>query len=328
LPVEKQAQPKLIGDTMKKYDDFDFIRVDDTNADYHAAVVECLNAILELAVGKCMLIDMNLTQKVVEIVPTVKGKRNQCNCTKSDRFVTLVQAFQQSGGFKIKTELKTAIDRAGRSGVTKEMIAMQLGKGLSPVTVHTDQNVAAPGQFSADAANRFKGTKMEGKKGRIQQALNLIEGYLTDDKFYFSEKSVELANGDKTHTHRHDLIRILKPYCDPGKGAPSKVFFDPTMMWSCDQDQENTMRPPAIALAHELCHAWRNAAGLRFFDDRQSNGLNDDEVMTTGLPPYGNERYSENLFRSQWAKEKLEMRTDYRTYGFEKWQAQQIPGNH
>ena len=38
------------------------------------------------------------------------------------------------------------------------------------------------------------------------------------------------------------------------------------------------------------------------------------------------EKYSENLLRSQWAKEKLEMRTDYRTYGFEKWQAQQMAG--
>lgn len=311
---------------MKKYGDFDFIKVDDTNDAYHKAVVDCLDAILELAVGKAMLIDMNITQKLVEIVPTVKGKRNQCNCTKAERFATLVQAFQQSGGFKIKNELKTAIDRANQHGMSKEMIATQLAKGLSPVTVHTDQNVVAPGQFSVDAANRFKGKKMEGKRGRVQQALDLIQGYLTDDKFYFSDLSVELANGDKTHTHRHDLIRILKPYCDPGKGAPSKVFFDPTLEWSCDQDKENTMRPPAIALAHELCHAWRNAVGLRFFDDRQSNGLNDDEVMTTGLPPYLYEKYSENLFRSQWVKEKLEMRTDYRTYGFEKWQAQQMAG--
>jgi hypothetical protein len=301
--------------------------VDDTNATYHAGVVECLDKIQNLAAGKAMLIEMNLTQKLVEIVPTTKGKKNQCNCTKADRFATLVQAFQQSGGFKIKTELKKAIDKASSNGMTLQMIANQLAKGLSPATVHTDQNVLAPGPFSVDALTRFKGTKMDGKKGRIQQALDVINGYLTQDNFYKSDLSVELSGGDKTHTHRHDLIRILKPFSEPGKGAPSKIFFDPTLEWSCDQDQENTTRPPAIALAHELCHAWRNAAGLRFFDDRQSNGLNDDEVMTTGLPPYLYEKYSENLFRSQWSKEKLEMRTDYRTYRFEQWQTQQVGGN-
>jgi hypothetical protein len=312
---------------MKKYGDFDFIQVDDSNDTYHSGVLDCLDKIHELAAGKAMLIEMNMTQKLVEIVPTTKGKRNQCNCTKADRFATLVQAFQQSGGFKIKAELKKAIDKASSHGLTLEMIANQLAKGLSPVTVHTDQNVVAPGPFSVDALKRFKGAKMDGKRGRIQQALDVINGYLTQDNFYKSDLSVELSGGDKTHTHRHDLIRILKPFSEPGKGAPSKVFFDPTLEWSCDQDQENTMRPPAIALAHELCHAWRNAAGLRFFDDRQSNGLNDDEVMTTGLPPYLYEKYSENLFRSQWSKEKLGMRTDYRTYRFEQWQAQQVGGN-
>lgn len=311
---------------MKKYGAFDFIQVDDSNDAYHTEVVKCLDRIMDMAAAAMMLREMNLTQKTVEIQPLPKGKGNQCNCVKSDRFVTLVQAFQQSGGFKIKTELKAAIDKAALHGLTKEMIATQLAKGLSPVTVHTDQNVVPVGQYSVDAQNRFKGKKLEGKKGRIQQALDLIEGYLTVDNFYYSDLSVELSSGDKTHTHRHDLIRILKPYCVAGKGAASKVYFDPYKQHACDQDQENTQRPPAIALAHELCHAWRNAAGLRYFDDRQSNGLNDDEVMTTGIPPYLYEKYSENLFRSEWSKE-MAMREDYRTYGFEKWAAQQAAGS-
>jgi hypothetical protein len=70
-------------------------------------------------------------------------------------------------------------------------------------------------------------------------------------------------------------------------------------------------RPPAIGLAHELCHAWRNAVGQRLFDDAISCGLDDDEVMTTGISPYQYEKYSENLFRSLWGS-KLPLRMNYR----------------
>ena len=55
--------------------------------------------------------------------------------------------------------------------------------------------------------------------------------------------------------------------------------------------------------------------------------LDDAEVMTTGMPPYLNEKFSENLVRGQWRHATLEMRTDYRTYKFEKWQSAQAGGN-
>jgi hypothetical protein len=41
-----------------------------------------------------------------------------------------------------------------------------------------------------------------------------------------------------------------------------------------------------------------------------SCGLDDDEVMTTGFPPYQYEKYSENLFRSLFPN--LPMRENYR----------------
>jgi hypothetical protein len=75
-------------------------------------------------------------------------------------------------------------------------------------------------------------------------------------------------------------------------------------------------------LAHELCHAWRNATGRRLFDDAQACGLDDDEVMTTGIPPYTYEEFSENKFRAVWPlttwerwrhwTNTLPMRADYR----------------
>jgi hypothetical protein len=71
-------------------------------------------------------------------------------------------------------------------------------------------------------------------------------------------------------------------------------------------------RPPAIGLAHELCHAWRNATGQRLFDDATSCGFDDDEVMTTGFPPYQFERFTENMFRAQFPGMTLPLRVNYR----------------
>jgi hypothetical protein len=310
---------------MQKYGTYDFIQIDDTDKGWYDNVVACMDLIMKMAAAKAMLIEINQSQNLVEIVPTVKGKGNQCNCVKSSKFVKLRQAFNQTGGYKINDELKATMDRAARAGVTKDFVAQQLARGLSIVTVHTDQNIAPSPGISIDAQSRFKGKKMEGKGGRVEQAKAVIDGYLADSKFYFRDVATELPGGNKIHTHRDDLVRILKPWCEPGAGAASKVFFNPDKLWSCDQDQEGTVRPPAIGLAHELCHAWRNSVGMRFFDDRQMSSLDDDEVMTTGFPPYLNEKFSENLFRSQWKAAELEMRTDYRTYKFEQWQRDQQP---
>lgn len=78
-------------------------------------------------------------------------------------------------------------------------------------------------------------------------------------------------------------------------------------------------RPPGIGLVHELIHAWRNVNGLRYFKDKEKvldAATPDDEVMTTGFPPYNNEKYSENVFRSLWRTEwsrgeTLEFRVNY-----------------
>jgi hypothetical protein len=104
------------------------------------------------------------------------------------------------------------------------------------------------------------------------------------------------------------------------------VRFNPTGAYSCELDVEGTTRPPAIGLAHELCHAWRNVTGQRFFEDATRAGVDDDEVMTTGFPPYENEVISENMFRAQWVGETLRMRTDYDTYKVEEKIKAQILG--
>lgn len=227
---------------MKKYPPYDFIMVDDTDKAWYDNVVACLDLVSTMAAAKAMLVDMNLTLKMVEIVPTVKGKGNQCNCVKSSKFVRLRQAFNQ-GGYKIKDELKATMDRAARAGVTKQFLAEQLARGLSIVTVHTDQNVAKPSGVSIDAKDRFTGKKLEGKSGRIAQAMAVIDGYLADNKFYFRDTAIELPGGSKIHTHRDDLVRLLKPWCTAGDGAASKVFFNPDKQWSWTRTREEPRGP-------------------------------------------------------------------------------------
>lgn len=56
-------------------------------------------------------------------------------------------------------------------------------------------------------------------------------------------------------------------------------------------------RPVIVGLFHELVHAYRNVCGRRVFGDFMSCNLPDDELMTTGITPYTNTRFSENKFR-------------------------------
>lgn len=63
-------------------------------------------------------------------------------------------------------------------------------------------------------------------------------------------------------------------------------------------------RPPAVALAHELIHAWRVMTGQVLFEYGW-----EEEAMTVGLPPFGNMPLSENRVRVEWGG--LAVRPDY-----------------
>lgn len=305
-----------------QFRNYQFILVDDVDTTFRDKTFAALDILRGLAQGTEFLDDMNGCSHRVLINPPKPGKGNMCVSVKPGRFVTLRQAFMAVGEKKISTELTNTLAKAAQAGVSREFLARQLCAGMSPVTVHTAENIVAP--HSSDYAKaRFKSTSFfssNSEKARQERALKMINDYADGTIKYFANPVKE---GERRITD--DLMRLLKPWCDPGVGAPATLFFNPDKEWSCDQDIDNTRRPAAIGLIHELCHAWRNVKGLRFFDDAQACGLNDDEVMTTGFPPYGNERFTENLFRAQWPADqgKLDIRTDYRTYGFEQWQRDQ-----
>ncbi len=328
------------------------ILLDDSDQKWFNKTWDCLDRIWDLAAGRKMLDLIHLKhQHNVEIVPSSTGK-NTCKTggkLEYQRFVTLRQAFYQNGGKTIKDELGNALAKAGMAMVKEgapnwalDHLASQLARGLSPVTIHTDKNVKPTSALPFDVEHRFLSqtekaafdtrSKKQLKKGdtvasldeRTQRARALLDDLLSGAKKYIDMDVPRLlpeeykgAKTEKSHTISDDLVRLLKPWLTPGDGCSCTVKFAPDAEYSCDLDREDTKRPPAIGLAHELCHAWRNVTGMRLFEDATRAGVDDDEVMTTGFPPYHNEEISENMFRSQWEGEQLRMRTDYDTYKVE-----------
>ena len=67
-------------------------------------------------------------------------------------------------------------------------------------------------------------------------------------------------------------------------------------------------RPPAIALGHELIHAWRVMTGMVLY----RYGW-EEEAMTVGLPPFSGMPLTENRLRIDWGG--LAVRPDYRYIG-------------
>jgi hypothetical protein len=210
-------------------------------------------------------------------------------------FYRLRALFRGAGGMSIQTELGRALMGAAGGGWTLEKIGETLAGGLSPVTVRTIHNLKQVTTMTPDAR------KLVG---------NQIATMIEDVADARQPHGTLFTAPRGTHSVGDHLLRLLRPWLKPGTGAGSRINYNPDGHLGCMGDRMRP-RPPAIGLAHELCHAWRNATGQRLFDDAMSCGLDDDEVMTTGFPPYQYEKYSENLFRAAWPTQ-LEMRVNYR----------------
>lgn len=83
-----------------------------------------------------------------------------------------------------------------------------------------------------------------------------------------------------------------------------KKYLPPGLTWE--------HRPPAVALGHELIHAWRVMSGRVLFPYGW-----EEEAMTVGLPPFSNMPLTENRIRVDWGNlairphyEFIKMRTD------------------
>jgi hypothetical protein len=239
-----------------------------------------------------MLTEMQNSGKQVGIGPFRIGDNgNKCVAHNPKKFVRLRQAF---GGLtandailvSLKDELQYTLSEAEKIGHSRMFICKQLVQGLTPATVRTMQNVL-------HVRGNLTRTNIADDAWTMAQLLEKI----TRGEIGYQQLPVSPASG---YGLADNLVRILKPWLREGDGSNCGIYFDPDNQASCAGDRGMAWRPPGIGLAHELCHAWRNVTGRRLFDDAQACGLDDDEVMTTGIPPYNSEPFSENMFRSVW----------------------------
>jgi hypothetical protein len=263
------------------------IRVEDQQP-FHRKVVGLLDVIHGLPLGHRLLSEIQASGKSVGIWPLRTGQTsNSCSAQYYQKFVRLRQAFDRlNTNISLKDELTDALDKAERAGYGRQFLARQIVQGLTPATLRTVNNLVAP------PLTKTRGQVADESWALAQVLEKLCNGQLRANQVpYGPSGGYGLADS---------LIRLLRPWQRPGTGANSCIYFDPDGQQSCCGERGMRWRPPGIGLAHELCHGWRNATGNRLFDDAVACKLDDDEVMTTGIPPYNSEKYSENMFRLVW----------------------------
>lgn len=273
--------------------ELDHILLTDTDATWLSKVKAMLDDLYVFSVGHHLLNDINDTKKTIVIIPPPNaqgGHTNMCVSGGDTIFYRLVAAFRQSTNYSVRAELGYALMHAAAAGWTLKKISDTVAMGMTPATVRTAQNLRPP-----VGARPLTG----------DQIAKMIEDVADGADAVILQNTM---NGQ--HTLEYDLLRFLRHWLKPGSGAGSKVWFNPDGLVACMGDKMKK-RPPAIGLAHELCHAWRNAVGQRLFDDAQGSKVDDDEIMTTGFPPYQYEKYSENLFRTAWGRT-MDLRVNYR----------------
>jgi hypothetical protein len=304
------------------------ISIKDDDPVYRAKVSSMLDTLATQNLGLQLLHDITNTGRRVAIIPTRMngGNRTNTQAVNGAVFYRLRAAFLGAPGMSVQGELGRALMGAAQAGWTMEKICLTLAEGMAPATVRTSQNLRNPtGQTevtrgvlaTALQKNRLKLDPHElgalrrtpgGDRRLVAAELQVMIEKVADGK----KTSQTLFNGPRGQYKVGDqLVRFLWPWLRAGAGNSSQIEFNPDIMLGCMGENNYQKRPPVIGLAHELCHAWRNAVGQRLFDDAVSCGLDDDEVMTTGFPPYQYEKYSENKFR-QFLAPNLPLRLNYR----------------
>lgn len=98
---------------------------------------------------------------------------------------------------------------------------------------------------------------------------------------------------------RGKICFTIRDHLTPGAGAPAIVRWNHEQTLADGGSGSITAawnkRPPWIALAHELIHAWRLVTGKGLFPMATESAL--EEAMTVGLEPFNGTRYTENAFR-------------------------------
>ena len=83
----------------------------------------------------------------------------------------------------------------------------------------------------------------------------------------------------------------------PGPGSDVIVLYNPNFRLPNNGPQDWRSMPPAIALAHEMVHAWTGVHGTRAVGN-DAAGVKRRELQAVGIGEFSNARLSENRFRA------------------------------
>lgn len=121
---------------------------------------------------------------------------------------------------------------------------------------------------------------------------------------------VETAGGCGVKGFTNDAKR--KADGTRGSGSDSTLEYNPNQPPLGDGKQKWQQIPPEVALGHEMVHATHVAQGDASMKQVENDSVPDpanpgnnateieEEVRTTGIPPYDKEPYSENSIRKEW----------------------------
>jgi Effector protein len=261
------------------------ILVDNANAALYAKAVKGLEKIENMKSGIELLAAIKRALHRLEIKPIDGPGGSSTGYASSSNYTLLARAIKDQNAVLYQQELTAALGNAERkSGVTKQFVAGQLTSGLTPITYIGAKNVGAA-VAPATATT---------PKAMLALLDDLTSGRTTTRPAGFDEA----------------IQRILREWLTPGRGCATDIEINVERPSQCWSDGQKTLRYPTLCLAHELVHAWRGMTGRMLLVGSQDDSNDIEEVITTGLPPYNYETFSENIFRTQWPDE-MPLRTSY-----------------
>ena len=133
----------------------------------------------------------------------------------------------------------------------------------------------------------------------VGHAFRKLKSAANVERLRTSQDGVNLPKFKLDELQRGKIGYWLMEHLTPGEGAGATVRWGPDITRVMPADTPDpppwSERPPWIALAHELIHAWRMATGRLIFHPRTE--MYHEEAMTVGLPPYDRCAFTENRFR-------------------------------
>lgn len=271
-------------------------------------VTGLLTAIAENAEGRKLLDEIQSKPHYVTIKEAAAGSGNSTAYATNHAFPLMVQALAKNDANLFRSSLAAALNNAKSRGITLEHLARQFAMGLTPAryagvatnAVRPTTRVNFAPNASAQQVFHQMNTVIMNTMGFIQ---DLVDG--------------RRQLGDIPINFRHEFPRVFRDYLQPGRGSDCTVLCNPTDTKPCDLDPAMRNRPPALGLAHELIHALHGMSGtnMRVSTDGRYNSSGKplerlEEVITTGLPPYNFEPFSDNKLRALWDV-RVELRKKY-----------------